>query len=287
MSGIEIRDLSYQYPTGSEKVLQNINLNIESGKFYAFVGVNGGGKTTLCNVIRGFIPHFFKGDISGEVLIDGKDVRDWDTSDLAQKVGFVFQNPFTQISGVKETVFDEIAFGLENLGVEVSVIRQKVQEIISLLGIGYIQDKNPNELSGGQKQRVALASIIVMEPDILIFDEPTSQLDPQGTEEIFKAIDIMKKKGKTIILVEHKIELIAEYSDYIVVLQDGQIKRQGRTEDVLSHEDTQDFGIGLTQYTLLDLQMRKHNMNTERIPITESDSIKVMKEWMSLQGVKA
>ncbi|MEH6993340.1 ABC transporter ATP-binding protein, partial [Neobacillus drentensis] len=251
MSGIEIRNLSYQYPTGSEKVLQNINLNIESGKFYAFVGVNGGGKTTLCNVIRGFIPHFFKGDISGEVLIDGKDVRDWDTSDLAQKVGFVFQNPFTQISGVKETVFDEIAFGLENLGVEVSVIRQKVQEIISLLGIGYIQDKNPNELSGGQKQRVALASIIVMEPDILIFDEPTSQLDPQGTEEIFKAIDIMKKKGKTIILVEHKIELIAEYADYIVVLQDGQIKRQGRTEDVLSHEDTQDFGIGLTQYTLL------------------------------------
>ncbi|WHZ05803.1 ABC transporter ATP-binding protein [Neobacillus sp. YX16] len=287
MSGIEIRNLSYQYPTGSEKVLQNINLNIESGKFYAFVGVNGGGKTTLCNVIRGFIPHFFKGDISGEVLIDGKDVRDWDTSDLAQKVGFVFQNPFTQISGVKETVFDEIAFGLENLGVEVSLIRHKVQEIISLLGIGYIQDKNPNELSGGQKQRVALASIIVMEPDILIFDEPTSQLDPQGTEEIFKAIDIMKKKGKTIILVEHKIELIAEYADYIVVLQDGQIKRQGRTEDVLTHEDTQDFGIGLTQYTLLDLQMRKHNMNTERIPITESDSIKVMKEWMSLQGVKA
>ncbi|WP_419887636.1 energy-coupling factor ABC transporter ATP-binding protein [Neobacillus niacini] len=286
MSGIEIRNLSYQYPTGSEKVLHDINLTIESGKFYAFVGVNGGGKTTLCNVIRGFIPHFFKGEISGEVLIDGKDVRDWDTSDLAQKVGFVFQNPFTQISGVKETVFDEIAFGLENLGVEVSVIRQKVQEIISLLGIGYIQDKNPNELSGGQKQRVALASIIVMEPEILIFDEPTSQLDPQGTEEIFKAIDIMKKKGKTIILVEHKIELIAEYADYVVVLQDGQIKRQGRTEDVLSHEDTQDFGIGLTQYTLLDLQMRKHNMNTGRIPITESDSIKVMKEWMSLQGVK-
>lgn len=286
MSGITISNLSYQYPTGREKVLHNINLTIESGKFYAFVGVNGGGKTTLCNVIRGFIPHFFKGEISGEVLIDGKDVRDWDTSDLAQKVGFVFQNPFTQISGVKETVFDEIAFGLENLGVEVSVIRQKVQEIISLLGIGYIQDKNPNELSGGQKQRVALASIIVMKPEILIFDEPTSQLDPQGTEEIFKAIDIMKKKGKTIILVEHKIELIAEYADYVVVLQDGQIKRQGRTEDVLSHEDTQDFGIGLTQYTLLDLQMRKHNMNTERIPITESDSIKVMKEWMSLQGVK-
>ncbi|WRP07337.1 ABC transporter ATP-binding protein [Rossellomorea aquimaris] len=286
MSGIEIRNLSYQYPTGSEKVLHDLNLTIESGKFYAFAGVNGGGKTTLCNVIRGFIPHFFKGERTGEVLIDGKDVQDWDPSDLAQKVGFVFQNPFTQISGVKETVFDEIAFGLENLGVEISVIKQKVQDIIKLLGIEYIQDKNPNELSGGQKQRVALASIIVMEPDILIFDEPTSQLDPQGTEEIFRVIDIMKKKGKTIILVEHKIELIAEYADYVIVLQDGQIKKQGRTEEVLSEEGTQDYGLGLTQYTLLDLQMRKHNMHTERIPITERDSVQVMKQWMELQGVK-
>ncbi|MBK5502220.1 energy-coupling factor ABC transporter ATP-binding protein [Peribacillus sp. TH14] len=287
MSGIQIRNLSYKYPTSSDEVLHNINLEIESGKLYAVIGVNGGGKTTLCNVIRGFIPHFFKGDISGEVLIDGKDVRDWDTSDLAQKVGFVFQNPFTQISGVKETVFDEIAFGLENLGVEVSIIKEKVQDIIMLFGIEYIQHKNPNELSGGQKQRVALASIMVMEPEILIFDEPTSQLDPKGTEEIFKAIDIMKKKGKTIILVEHKIELIAEYADYVIVLQDGRIKKQGRTEDVLSNEDTQYYGVGLTQFTLLDLQMRQHNMNTERIPITESDSIKVMKEWMALQGVKS
>ncbi len=287
MSGIQIRKLSYKYPTSSDEVLHNINLEIESGKLYALIGVNGGGKTTLCNVIRGFIPHFFKGEISGEVLIDGKDVRDWDTSDLAQKVGFVFQNPFTQISGVKETVFDEIAFGLENLGVEVSIIKKKVQDIIRLFGIEYMQHKNPNELSGGQKQRVALASIMVMEPEILIFDEPTSQLDPQGTEEIFKAIDIMKKKGKTIILVEHKIELIAEYADYVIVIQDGRIKKQGRTEDVLSNEDTQYYGVGLTQYTLLDLQMRQHNMNTERIPITESDSIKVMKEWMALQGVKS
>ncbi|MCM3718640.1 energy-coupling factor ABC transporter ATP-binding protein [Fictibacillus phosphorivorans] len=287
MSAIEIRNLSYQYPTGSEEVLHNLNLTIESGKFYALAGVNGGGKTTLCNVIRGFIPHFFKGERTGKVLIEGKDVQDWDPSDLAQKVGFVFQNPFTQISGVKETVFDEIAFGLENLGVEVDVIRQRVQDIIGLLGIGYIQDKNPNELSGGQKQRVALASIIVMEPDILIFDEPTSQLDPQGTEEIFRVIDIMKKKGKTIILVEHKIELIAEYADYVIVLQDGEIKKQGRTEEVLADEATQDFGLGLTQYTLLDLAMRKQHMHTERIPITEGDSVSVMKQWMEFQGVKA
>ncbi|ASN06321.1 energy-coupling factor ABC transporter ATP-binding protein [Virgibacillus necropolis] len=285
MSGIKIRNLSYQYPTGSDEVLHHINLDIESGKLYALVGVNGGGKTTLCNVIRGFIPHFYKGDLSGEVLIDGKDVRTWDPSELAEKVGFVFQNPFTQISGVKETVFNEIAFGLENLGVEVSIIKKKVQDIIMLFGIEYMQHKNPNELSGGQKQRVALASILVMEPDILVIDEPTSQLDPQGTEEIFKAIDIMKKKGKTIILVEHKMELIAEYADFVIVLQDGQIMKQGRTEEVLSDENTEQYGMELTRYTQLNIEMRKHNMNTDRIPITEKDSIETIKKLI-LQGVK-
>ncbi|MGJ9460027.1 energy-coupling factor ABC transporter ATP-binding protein [Oceanobacillus sp. CF4.6] len=285
MSGIKIRNLSYQYPTGSDEVLHHINLDIESGKLYALVGINGGGKTTLCNVIRGFIPHFHKGDLSGEVLIDGKDIRTWDPSELAQKVGFVFQNPFTQISGVKETVFNEIAFGLENLGVEVSIIKEKVQDIIKLFGIEYMQHKNPNELSGGQKQRVALASILVMEPDILVIDEPTSQLDPQGTEEIFKAIDIMKKKGKTIILVEHKMELIAEYADFVIVLQDGQIMKQGRTEEVLSDENAEQYGMELTQYTQLNIEMRKHNMNTDRIPITEKDSIETIKKFI-LQGVK-
>ncbi|MEH7014851.1 ABC transporter ATP-binding protein, partial [Neobacillus niacini] len=135
--------------------------------------------------------------------IDGKDIREWDMGELAQKIGFVFQNPFTQISGVKDTVFNEIAFGLENLGVDVDVIIQKVQDVIELLGIDYLRDKNPQELSGGQKQRVALASIIVMEPEILVIDEPTSQLDPRGTEEVFKIIELMKLKGKTIILAEH------------------------------------------------------------------------------------
>lgn len=287
MSGIVIKNLSYKYPISSDVVLRNINLEIESGKLYALIGVNGGGKTTLCNVLRGFIPHFYKGDLSGEVLIEGKDIRNWDESELAQKVGFVFQNPFTQISGVKETVFNEIAFGLENLGVAVGIIRERVQDIIKLLGIEYMQDKNPNELSGGQKQRVALASILVMEPDILVIDEPTSQLDPQGTEEIFKAIDIMKKKGKTIILVEHKIELIAEYADFVIVLEDGEIKKQGRIAEVLSDESTQQYGVELTKYTQLNLEMRRHHMNTNRIPITEQESIETMKKWIVLQGVRS
>ncbi|WP_408011299.1 energy-coupling factor ABC transporter ATP-binding protein [Pseudalkalibacillus sp. A8] len=286
MDIVKIKDLTYKYPIGDENVLKDVNLTIEKGKLYALVGSNGSGKTTLCNVIRGFIPHFHHGELKGEVLIYDKDIREYELGELALKIGFVFQNPYTQISGVKDTVFEEIAYGLENLGVEVETIRQKVAEVIQLLGIEYLQDKNPQELSGGQKQRVALASIIVMEPDILVIDEPTSQLDPQGTEEVFKIIEIMKQKGKTIILVEHKIELIAEYADHVVLLQDGEIVTQGKTKDILSDERAMNYGVPLPQYAILGIEMKKKGINLQQIPLTENESVAVMRSWLATKGVK-
>lgn len=284
MSIITIKNLSYQYPITDTDVLHDVSLDIKQGKFYAVVGANGGGKTTLCNVIRGFIPHFYKGDLRGEVLVEGKDIRDWELGDLSQKIGYVFQNPFTQISGVKETVYEEIAFGLENLGIEVEEIEHRVNNILNSLEIDYLREKNPFELSGGQKQKVALASIIVMEPDILVIDEPTSQLDPQGTEEVFKIIEWMKRKGKTIILVEHKIELIAEYADYIIVLQDGKVVKQGEMGVILSDESILESGSALPQYALFGLEMRRQQMDLGSIPLTEKESISAVKQWMKKEG---
>ncbi|MVP00697.1 energy-coupling factor ABC transporter ATP-binding protein [Paenibacillus lutrae] len=285
MSIITIKNLSYQYPISESDALKGVNLTIEEGKLYALVGANGGGKTTLCNVIRGFIPHFYKGDLRGEVLIDGKDIREWELGELAQKIGYVFQNPFTQISGVKDNVFEEIAFGLENLGMEPGLIVEKVDQVITMLGIDYLRDKNPFELSGGQKQRVALASIIVMEPDVLVIDEPTSQLDPKGTEDVFKIIELMKNKGKTIILVEHKIELIAEYADYIILLNEGEVAMQGNTNEILTDERALAFGAALPQYSLFGMEMRKRQMDLGSIPLTEQEAIKAVKTWMN-KGVK-
>ncbi|MFD3259030.1 energy-coupling factor ABC transporter ATP-binding protein [Paenibacillus lentus] len=286
MSIITIKNLSYQYPISESDALKGVNITIEKGKLYALVGANGGGKTTLCNVIRGFIPHFYKGDLRGEVLIEGKDIREWEMGELSQKIGYVFQNPFTQISGVKDNVFEEIAFGLENLGMEPELIREKVDQVIRMLEIDYLRDKNPFELSGGQKQRVALASIIVMEPDVLVIDEPTSQLDPKGTEEVFKIIELMKKKGKTIILVEHKIELIAEYADYIILLNEGEVAMQGNTREILTDERALAFGAALPQYSLFGLEMRKRQMELGSIPLTEKEAIEAVKTWMK-KGVKA
>lgn len=286
MSIITIKNLSYQYPISESDALKNVNVTIERGKLYALIGANGGGKTTLCNVIRGFIPHFYKGDLRGEVLIEGKDIREWEMGELSQKIGYVFQNPFTQISGVKDNVFEEIAFGLENLGMEPELIREKVDQVIKMLEIGYLRDKNPFELSGGQKQRVALASIIVMEPDVLVIDEPTSQLDPKGTEEVFKIIELMKKKGKTIILVEHKIELIAEYADDIILLSEGEVAMQGSSKEILTDERALAFGAALPQYSLFGLDMRQRGMDLGSIPLTEKEAMDAVKTWMK-KGVNA
>lgn len=286
MSIITIKNLSYQYPISESDALKNVNVTIERGKLYALIGANGGGKTTLCNVIRGFIPHFYKGDLRGEVLIEGKDIREWEMGELSQKIGYVFQNPFTQISGVKDNVFEEIAFGLENLGMEPELIREKVDQVIKMLEIGYLRDKNPFELSGGQKQRVALASIIVMEPDVLVIDEPTSQLDPKGTEEVFKIIELMKRKGKTIILVEHKIELIAEYADDIILLSEGEVAMQGSSKEILTDERALAFGAALPQYSLFGLDMRQRGMDLGSIPLTEKEAMDAVKTWMK-KGVNA
>lgn len=280
MDAIKIENLYYKYPIGQNDVLKNINLTVKKGEFYAVIGKNGSGKTTLCNAIRGFIPHFHKGDIKGEVYINGKAVSESDIGKLSLEVGFVFQNPFTQISGIKNTVFEEIAFGLENLGIEKNEIIDRVNNIIDLLDIRYLAAKNPNELSGGQKQRVALASIVVMEPDILVIDEPTSQLDPLGTEEVFKIIKLMKEKGKTIVLVEHKIDMIAEYADKVVFMDNGEILLDGTVDEVLTNPIVLEKKVALPQYAILGIKMEKEGFSLKKIPINLKEAEEVMKPYL-------
>ena len=277
--GIEIKNFSYKYPLEDKNVLENLNLKIETGEFWAIIGKNGSGKTTFCNALRRFVPDFYKGEVTGEIVIDGKNLKDFSPKELVTKVGFVFQNPFTQISGVKDTVFEEIAYGLENLAVEKEKIIKRVNETLKLLEIEHLKDKNPQEMSGGQKQRVALASIIVMDPEILVIDEPTSQLDPKGTQDIFKIINIMAKKGKTIILVEHKLELIAEYAEKIVVLDEGKIILSGDKKEILNNRLLEEKGIGMPQYSKLAYELIKMGKaKFEEIPITKGKTVELLKK---------
>ena len=279
MGYFKIENVNYKYPLENKQILKNINIEIKKGEFWAVIGKNGSGKTTFCNMLRRFVPDFYKGELTGKITLEDKELKDYSQKELVQKIGFVFQNPFTQISGVKDTVFEEIAYGLENLAVEKEEIIKRVNETLQLLEIEHLKDKNPQEMSGGQKQRVALASIIVMDPEILVIDEPTSQLDPKGTQDIFKIINIMAKKGKTIILVEHKLELIAEYAEKIVVLDEGKIILSGKASEVLNNKSLLEKGIGMTQYSMLAYKLEKAGKaKFEEIPITKEKTVELLKK---------
>ena len=279
MGYFKIENVNYKYPLEEKQALKNINIEIKKGEFWAVIGKNGSGKTTFCNMLRRFVPDFYKGELTGKITLEDKELKDYSQKELVQKIGFVFQNPFTQISGVKDTVFEEIAYGLENLGLEKEEIISKVEKILKLLEIEKLRDRNPYDLSGGQKQRVALASIIAMDPDILVIDEPTSQLDPKGTEDIFKIINLMANEGKTIILVEHKLELIAEYAQNILVLDEGEVILSGKAEEVLNNKILLEKEIGMTQYSILAYELEKSGkVELEEIPITKEKTVELLKK---------
>ena len=279
MGYFKIENVNYKYPLEDKQALKNINIEIKKGEFWAVIGKNGSGKTTFCNMLRRFVPDFYKGELTGKITLEDKELKDYSQKELVQKIGFVFQNPFTQISGVKDTVFEEIAYGLENLGLEKEEIISRVEEILKLLEIEKLRDRNTYDLSGGQKQRVALASIIAMNPDILVIDEPTSQLDPKGTEDIFKIINLMANEGKTIILVEHKLELIAEYAQNILVLDKGEIILSGKAEEVLNNKILLEKEIGMTQYSILAYELEKaRKVEFEEIPITKEKTVELLKK---------
>lgn len=274
---MECKHVTYSYPLTKEPAIKELNLQLERGKFYGVIGENGSGKTTLRAVLRGFAPSFYKGELEGEVLVEGKNITEYG-GELAAKIGFVFQNPFTQISGVKDTVFEEVAYGLENFGVPVDEIERRVIDVMKMTNIESLADKSPFALSGGQMQRVALASVIVLEPDILIIDEPTSQLDPEGTESVFEIIKKMKEKQKTIILVEHKIDLIAEYADEVLVLKDGIMIAKGDKKEILSDMSLLEQGVALPQVAILGRKLKEKGLKLSYIPVTEKQAVEVIAE---------
>ena len=249
MAYIKVENLKYRYPNTTKLALDGLDFEIEKGSFVGVIGENGAGKSTLCQAFNGLVPGFFKGAYGGKVLIEDTEVAKTTVSKLCQKVGLVFQNPFNQLSGAKETVFEEIAFGLQNFGVPKEEMISRVNEVMELLDIAAYRDRNPFDLSGGQMQRVALAGILAMKPEVIVLDEPTSQLDPAGSEEVFAAVDKLAKSGITIIMVEQKLEKMAEYCDKILLLHQGKQIAFDTPEQIFSREDLKNYGVNPPAYT--------------------------------------
>ena len=188
MSILTVENLAFKYLQSNAPALQGVSCAFERGTVTAVVGANGAGKSTLCYALAGFIPHFFKGEMQGSVRVNDADTRQTPLADFVTVVGMVFQNPFNQISGAKLTVFEEVAFGLENLGVPRDEMKARVDRALNLFGLESASEHAPFALSGGQQQRLALASVFVMDPPIMVLDEPTSQLDPEGTRQVMETV---------------------------------------------------------------------------------------------------
>jgi energy-coupling factor transporter ATP-binding protein EcfA2 len=275
MALIELHEVTYTYPTTETPALKDINLKVEEGEFLAIVGSNEAGKSTLCYTLSGFVPHFFQGELEGDVQVAGLELKDSKLSDWVLNVGLVFQNPFNQISGAKFTVFEEIAFGLEILGIPRPEMIERVERAMLHTGISDLAERSPYSLSGGQQQKVALTSILVMEPKVIVLDEPTSQLDPIGTRDVFQVIKEMSQSGITVVMAEHKIEWVAEYADWVIALDAGEILVEGNSREVFTSPLLPEKGIGISRYTQVASQARSEGFwrQDDPLPVTLNQAI--------------
>ena len=250
MSIIKIENLSVQYLEQEDKALDGISLEVNEGEFVAILGAHGAGKTTLCLSINGIVPNMINADMFGKIEVAGEVPPKIQVRELASKVGSVFDNPEFQMSQL--TVFEEVALGLQNLGVEKDTIIENITRSLELVGLAGFEERSPFEISGGQQQRLAMASALSMKPQILVLDEPTSNLDPIGKEEVFTVTRKMnQEEGLTVIIAEHEVEVIAEYADKVILLEEGKITQMGTPEELFPSivNIQSDVGVRIPQIT--------------------------------------
>jgi energy-coupling factor transporter ATP-binding protein EcfA2 len=256
---LELDKLSFRYPDAPRKAVVDFDLAVGEGEIVVLAGPSGCGKSTLLRAINGLIPHMYTGDYSGDVRVAGSSVKASSMRDLAQTIGFLFQNPENQI--FMFTVERDVAFGLENLGVPRPEMRRRVDEAISLLGIGNLSQRAPHELSDGQKQRVALAGVLAMRPRLIILDEPTSLLDPKTAMELVDLVARLRKElGTTFVVVEHRLDLLVRVADRIVVMDAGAKVLDGTPRDVLFDEDADGYGVTVPAVTRVQRMLVKDGL---------------------------
>lgn len=247
---IRLSDVTYYYPRATRPTLEGITFEVPEGQFCAVIGANGAGKSTLCSALAGFVPHFYRGRLTGSIQVAGIDIAGSSLAELSGTVGLVFSNPFNQITGARFTVRDEVAFGLENMAVPREEMHARIDEILSFAGLADLADRSPFALSGGQQQRLAIASVLVMRPKLIVLDEPTSQLDPIGSKEVFTVLrDLAATDEATVFIAEQKLEWIATFADRVLVLHEGRLVADGLPGDMLASEDLAKYGLEPTRYT--------------------------------------
>lgn len=258
---IEFKNVNFWYErTDEPPVLKNINLTIHEGDYVALLGLNGAGKTTLQLCINGVIPNSIVGEFEGEVIVDGNDTFETPVREMAKIVGMVFDNPEFQLSQM--SVGEEIALGMESLGFSYPEMVETIEEVLAIVGLQGLNDRSPFGLSGGQQQRLSIASALAMRPKILVMDEPTSNVDPIGKEEILQvAYELNRERNMTVIMAEHEVEVMAQYANLVVVMHEGEIFLQGTPEDVFSDvELLENLGLRMPQVAAFGYALEKNKL---------------------------
>ena len=216
--------------------------------------------------------------MKGNVTVAGLDVAEHPIYELARHVGLVFQNPENQLFAL--SVEKDVAFGLENLGVTREEMRKKVDWALDLTGIYDLRDRPPHELSGGQQQRVAIASVLAMQPEVIVLDEPTSFLDPLTAKKIFEVIyDLNRRLGITVVLVEHRLDLTAKYTDHIIIMDNGKIVQDGEPHEILRSEETRLIGVGIPKATRLYQILKAHGVDLgDKIPLSSDEMARLLEK---------
>jgi energy-coupling factor transporter ATPase len=278
MAIIKTKNLTYTYPGAAKPSIKDVSIKIEKGEFALITGPSGCGKTTLCRCFNGLIPHFYQGELKGEITVAGLKVPEHQIYELATHVGLVFQNPENQLFAL--SVEKDVAFGLENLGVPREEIRKRVDWALKLTGIYELRERTPTELSGGQQQRVAIASVLAMQPEVIVLDEPTSFLDPLGAKRIFEVIyELNRKLGITIVLVEHRLDLTAKYADHIIIMDDGKVVLDGEPREILGSEEARLIGVGIPKATRLYQILRGDGINLGgKVPLSSEEMAEKLRE---------
>lgn len=241
---VELSALTFRHTLARKPALNNLSVSIPAGQICGVIGRTGAGKSTLTALCAGFIPQFYAGKLSGTAIVDGQDVLARPVAELVRHVGLVSSNPFSQISGACFTVFEEVGFGLENIGVPRDEILERVEWALQALQLSELRDRSPYELSGGQQQRMVIAATLAMRPPVLVLDEPTAQLDPQTIEHLADLLRDLARQGTTILFAEHRLEWTASLAERILVLEQGELILDGPPDTVLNDPLLREREIG-------------------------------------------
>ncbi|PUA32065.1 MAG: hypothetical protein B9J98_04215 [Candidatus Terraquivivens tikiterensis] len=270
MEIVRVEGLTFAYSGSEAPALRGINLVVEEGEFVLLLGPSGCGKSTLLRCLNGLIPHFYAGRMEGRVVVAGMEVSKTPTYVLSQHVGMVFQNPENQLFSL--TVENDVAFALENLGMPREEIKRRVDFALRAVGIEGLRRRSPFELSGGQQQKVAIASVLALMPKLMLFDEPTSSLDPLSAKSVIDTISRIRKEfGTSIVVAEHRVELLADKVDRVVVMHDGRVIRDGRPREVFVQEEMKPYGIPVPKVVSMAKGVNKSLMVFNEVPLSPEE----------------